>query len=94
MDPIAHLHRLFYLKVESAGVKNSKKKNHFCSIVNSEVDGGEMEAARWGKLSADAKDMCSWTIMQNPKDRPSAQQLLDHPWLNVSHLCTYESFYT
>lgn len=37
-------------------------------------------------LSSEGKDFLQWCFQRNPADRPSAAWLLDHPFLQSSHV--------
>ncbi len=37
----------------------------------------------WGQVSGSAKDMIRQMLRKDPDQRPSAQQLLQHPWFTL-----------
>ena len=39
------------------------------------------EGAEWSKVSSHAKNFLKLCLDKNPRTRPSAEQLLNHPWL-------------
>ena len=40
-----------------------------------------MDGPRWEHVSAQAKDFISKTLVRKPRDRLTADQALQHPWL-------------
>ena len=43
-------------------------------------DALEFPGSSWARVSSLAKDMIRQMLRKDPKQRPSAQQLLQHPW--------------
>eukprot|EP00286_Rhodomonas_abbreviata_P015214 CAMPEP_0181322184 /NCGR_PEP_ID=MMETSP1101-20121128/19093_1 /TAXON_ID=46948 /ORGANISM="Rhodomonas abbreviata, Strain Caron Lab Isolate" /LENGTH=387 /DNA_ID=CAMNT_0023430081 /DNA_START=212 /DNA_END=1375 /DNA_ORIENTATION=+ len=43
----------------------------------------------WDRICKDTKDFISWLLCVDPKKRPTAKQVLEHPWVaNVENLST------
>ncbi len=43
----------------------------------------EFSGLPWGQVSGTAKDMIRQMLRKDPEQRPSAQQLLQHPWFTL-----------
>ena len=48
-------------------------------------DALEFPGSPWGQVSGLAKDMMRQMLRKDPKQRPSAQQLLQHPWFLLEY---------
>ena len=59
-----------------------------------EIDGENYTGPEWTQVSAGAKDMLLKMLTKNPLLRPSAKDLLAHPWLQVCDKIGNSDFHT
>jgi serine/threonine protein kinase len=59
-----------------------------CSLsgqIPNQENSRRMTKTPWNRISSNAKDLVQQMLLADPKQRPSARQLLDHSWFKVSH---------